>query len=46
MEISDAIRKMGKNNLSHLVVMSGNKLRGIITKSDVMRFIKIRSEFH
>ena len=45
-EISDAIRKMGKNNLSHLVVISGNKLRGIITKSDVMRFIKIRSEFH
>jgi Zn-dependent protease/predicted transcriptional regulator len=46
MEISDAIKKMGKNNLSHLVVMSGSKLRGIITKSDVMRFIKIRSEFH
>lgn len=46
MEISDAIKKMGKNDLGHLVVMSGDKLRGIITKSDVMRFIKIRSEFH
>ncbi len=46
MEISDAIKKMGKNNLSHLVVMAGSKLRGIITRSDVMRFIKIRSEFH
>ena len=46
MEISDAIKKMGKNDLGHLVVMSGNKLRGIITKSDVMRFIRIRSEFH
>lgn len=45
-EISDAIKKMGKNDLGHLVIMSGNKLRGIITKSDVMRFIKIRSEFH
>ena len=45
-EISDAIKKMGKNDLDHLVIMSGNKLRGIITKSDVMRFIKIRSEFH
>jgi len=44
--ISDAIKKMGKNNLSHLVVMSGIKLKGIITKSDVMRFINIRSEFH
>lgn len=46
MEISDAIKKMGKNNLGHLVIMSGSRLRGIITKSDVMRFIKIRSEFH
>jgi Zn-dependent protease/predicted transcriptional regulator len=43
--ISDAIKKMGKNNLSHLVVMSGSRLRGIITKSDVIRFINIRSEF-
>jgi predicted transcriptional regulator len=43
--ISDAIKKMGKYNLSHLVVMSDNKLRGIITKSDVLRYINIRSEF-
>ncbi|OGD33630.1 hypothetical protein A2V94_02055 [Candidatus Atribacteria bacterium RBG_16_35_8] len=46
MEISDAIKKMGKNDLGYLVVMTGDKLKGIITKSDVMRFIKIRSEFH
>ena len=46
MEISDAIKRMGKNDLGHLAVISGDKLRGIITKSDVMRFIKIRSEFH
>lgn len=46
MEISDAIKRMGKNDLGHLAVMSGDKLRGIITKSDVMRFIRIRSEFH
>lgn len=46
MEISDAIKKMSKNNLGHLVIMSDGRLRGIITKSDVMRFIKIRSEFH
>ncbi len=46
MEISGAIKKMGKNNLSHLVIISGNKLIGIITKSDVLRFIKIRSDFY
>src|SRR3972149_8364280 len=46
MELSDAIKQTGKNDLGHLVVMSGDRSRGIITKSDVMRFIKIRSEFH
>jgi len=46
MEISEAIKKMGKIGLGHLVIMSGNKLKGIITKSDVMRFIKLQSELH
>jgi len=46
MEISEAIKKMGKTGLGHLVIMSGNKLKGIITKSDVMRFIKLQSELH
>lgn len=46
MEVSDAIKKMVKNNLGHLVVMSGDKLEGIITKSDIMNFIKIQSEFN
>jgi Zn-dependent protease/predicted transcriptional regulator len=46
MEISEAIKKMGKSGLGHLVIMSGNKLKGIITKSDVMRFIKLQSELH
>ncbi len=45
-EISEAIKKMGKIGLGHLVIMSGNKLKGIITKSDVMRFIKLQSELH
>lgn len=45
-EVSDAIKKMVKNNLGHLVVMSGDKLEGIITKSDIMNFIKIQSEFN
>ena len=46
MEISEAIKKMGKYGLGHLVILSGGRLKGIITKSDVMRFIKIRSELH
>jgi len=46
MEVSEAIRKMIKNDIGHLVVMSGGKLRGIITRSDVMHFIEVRSEFH
>ncbi len=46
MEVSDAIKRMSKDDLSHLVVTSGNKLIGIITKSDVMRFIKLRSELY
>ena len=46
MEISEAIKKMGKSGLGHLVIMSENKLKGIITKSDVMRFIKLQSELH
>ncbi len=46
MEVADAIRKMSSNNLGHLVVMTGNKLIGLITKSDVMKIIKFRSELH
>lgn len=44
MEVSDAAKKMAKNNLGHLVVMSGDKLEGIITKSDLMNFLNIQSE--
>ncbi len=46
MEISDAIKKMSRNDLGHLVVMSGDKIKGIITKSDVIRFIKFQTELH
>ncbi|MEA2015768.1 MAG: site-2 protease family protein [Actinomycetota bacterium] len=46
MEVSEAIKRMIKNDLGHLVVMSGGKLKGMITKSDVMHFIEVRSEFH
>jgi len=46
MEISDAIKKMSKNKLDHLVIISGNKLKGILTKNDILRFIEIKTEFH
>ena len=45
-EVSDAIKKMGNNGLGHQVIMSGKRLSGIITKSDVMKFIKLKSKFH
>jgi CBS domain-containing protein len=44
-EVSEAIKEMGNNDLGHLVIMSGKRLSGIITKSDIMRFIKLKSEF-
>ncbi len=44
MKISDAIKEMGNNDLGHLVIMSGKRLSGIITKSDILRFIKLKSE--
>lgn len=44
MEVSEAIKRMSKNDLGHLVIMSGDKITGLITKSDVMRFIKLKSE--
>ncbi len=45
-EISEAIKQMGNNNLGHLVIISGKKISGIITKSDVMKYIKLKSEFN
>lgn len=43
-EVSDAIRRMSTNDLGHLAIMAGGRLKGIITKSDVLRLIKLRSE--
>jgi Zn-dependent protease/predicted transcriptional regulator len=45
-EASDALRKMVKYNLSHLVILTGKKIRGLITKSDIMQFIQLYSEIH
>lgn len=45
-EANEAIKQMSKNNLNHLVVLSGKKLKGIITKSDILQFIQLYSELH
>ena len=45
-EVSEAIKQMNKNNLSHLVILSGKKLIGMITKSDIMQFIQLLSELN
>lgn len=45
-ELSEALRKMIKFNLSHLVIISDKQIRGMITKSDILQFIQIYSEIH
>ena len=45
-EVSDAIKKMTIKKLGHLVIISGNRVIGILTKSDVMQFIKLQTELH
>ncbi|OQA22537.1 MAG: putative zinc metalloprotease Rip3 [Actinobacteria bacterium ADurb.Bin346] len=46
MEVSEAIKQMTKLNLGHLIVMSGNRLKGMLTKTDVMNYIQFYSELH
>ncbi|MGM0366839.1 MAG: site-2 protease family protein [Actinomycetota bacterium] len=46
MEVSDAIKRMSQNDLGHLVIMSGDRIRGLVTKSDVLRFMKFQTELH
>ncbi len=45
-EVSDAFRQMSSNNLGHLVVFEGNRIKGMITKTDVMNYIKFYSDLH
>lgn len=45
-DISDAFKKMTKNNLGHLVVMDGFRIKGMITRTDVMRYIQFYSDLH
>ncbi len=43
-EVSTAFKRMTQNDLGHLIVMSGYRIKGMITKTDVMRFIQFFSE--
>jgi CBS domain-containing protein len=45
-EANEAIRQMSKYNLNHLVILSDKKLKGMITKSDILQFIHLYSELH
>jgi CBS domain-containing protein len=45
-EANEAIKQMSKFNLNHLFILSDKKLKGMITKSDIMQFIKLYSELH
>ncbi|MCL5071850.1 MAG: site-2 protease family protein [Actinobacteria bacterium] len=45
-EAAEVLRKMSINNLSHLVILSDEKIIGMVTKSDILYFIQINSELH
>jgi len=45
-EISSAFKKMTANNLGHLVIISGGRIKGMITRTDVMKFIEFYSDLH
>jgi Zn-dependent protease len=45
MELYDAIKKLNDTNISSLVVIENSKIIGLLTKTDVMKFIKVKSAF-
>ncbi len=45
-EANEALIQMRKYNLNHLVILSDKKLKGMITKSDILQFIQLYSELH
>jgi Zn-dependent protease/predicted transcriptional regulator len=45
-EANEALRQMSKYNLNHLVILSDKKLKGMITKSDILQFIQLYTELH
>jgi Zn-dependent protease/predicted transcriptional regulator len=46
MEVSDAIKQMTKSNSGHLVVIAGGRIKGMLTKTDVMNYMQFYSELH
>ena len=46
MDIADAFRQMTQNNIGHLVVMSGFRIKGMLTRTDMMRYIQFYSDLH
>ncbi len=44
-ELFEAIKKINSGNISALVVVKEGELKGLLTKTDIMQFIKIKSEF-
>ncbi len=45
-DVSEAIKQMTKYNLGHLVVMMDHRIKGMITKTDVMNYIQFYTELH
>ncbi len=45
-ELYEAVKKINSGNISALVVIKDGKLQGILTKTDIMQFLKIKSEFN
>ncbi|MEJ2241463.1 MAG: CBS domain-containing protein [Candidatus Bathyarchaeota archaeon] len=41
----EALVKLSKNNIGRLPVLDQNKLVGILTRSDIMKVIRTRTEF-
>jgi len=44
-ELYEAVKKINTGNISALVVIKNGRLEGLLTKTDIMQFIKIKSEF-
>ena len=45
-DISDAFRQMTGNNLGHLVIMAGFRIKGMLTRTDMMRYVQFYSDLH
>ncbi|MBN1298828.1 MAG: site-2 protease family protein [Actinobacteria bacterium] len=45
-DISDAFRQMTANNLGHLVIMTGFRVKGMLTRTDMMRYVQFYSDLH